>query len=242
MTCTTPPALEDWMLLAYLDGDALDAVGAHLARCPDCRARALALARQHNRLTAQLYRLTCPSSHDLGEYHLGILDQVASEAIATHITECQHCREELAQLKAYLPAETVAPQAAPFERLQQQIKVLIATLVGEGNGAQPALAFAGLRGDEESASRIYQAGQAQIIIEIQEDTKPGRKALLGLVIQDSEPQNLEVQLWQSEHLQDTVTADAWGNFVVPAVAAGTYTLILKGSDLEIHIQDIEVTS
>ena len=102
MACTSPPELNDRELLTYIDGEADREVVAHLERCPHCRERARRLARLQGRLTAQLYRVTCPSSQVLGEHQLGILPPVEAEAIARHVASCPHCAREVAQLGDYL--------------------------------------------------------------------------------------------------------------------------------------------
>ena len=50
-------------------------------------------------LTAQLYRITCPSSEELGEYHLHMLPAEQTTAVAQHLRTCPHCTRELAELK-----------------------------------------------------------------------------------------------------------------------------------------------
>ena len=70
--CVSPPELDDRQLLLYLDGERNADLLAHLERCPYCRERSLKLAHLQNNLTAQMYRITCPTSIELGDYVLGL--------------------------------------------------------------------------------------------------------------------------------------------------------------------------
>jgi anti-sigma factor RsiW len=109
MTCVSPPELTDEQLLAYLDGQAAHEVEAHVKQCPPCRERMNRLARFQSRLTGQLYRLTCPSARELGEYHLGILPDARGEEVRRHLAECPHCSQELAQFGNLLDQTSSPP-------------------------------------------------------------------------------------------------------------------------------------
>jgi anti-sigma factor RsiW len=241
MTCTNPTELNDKELLAYVDGEADPQVISHVEQCPDCQERAKRLARWQGQLTAQLYRFTCPSSLELGEYHLGLLARDETAAMAQHLAECPHCTREVAQLKDYLGE--LAPSLEPS--LLEQVKVVIARLVGGGTGDDLlgrrawAPAYAGIRGQEEGPY-LYEAGQVQISIEIQEDAEtPGQKAILGLII-GAEPATVLAHLWRAAQHLVTVSVDELGNFVIPNLSPDNYELILSSPETEIHVQDLQV--
>jgi len=241
MDCVMPPELDDRELLAYLDGEASHQVVAHLEQCPHCRERADQLAQLQGRMTADLYRITCPSTMELGEYHLGLLAGDRSAAVSRHLMECPHCSGELAQLKGYLGELAPELEFSPIER----IKVLVAQLIGDKKGnTQPgaptlALAFTSVRGAEETP-RLYQAGDAQIAIEIQDDAEqPDRKMLLGLVT-GIELRELRAQLWLGDEPLAWAPVDELGNFAISNLATASYELILSGPEVEIHIQDLHV--
>lgn len=245
MACVSPPELKDWELLTYIDGEADQRVVAHVKRCAYCREKAHRLARLQDRLIAELYRLTCPSPEELGEYHLGILprDQVA--AVARHLAECPHCTREVAQLKDYLTEMAPTLELGPLEWVKEQVKVLVARLVSGGPGGRPlkrpalAPAYAGVRGEGEEPY-LYQAGDVQIAIEVQDDTeRPGRKVILGLII-GTEAGVVKAHLWQADQRVAAVPADELGNFVIPNLASGTYELILSGPEVEIHVPELQV--
>jgi len=241
MNCVSPPELDDRQLLTYADGEADRNVATHLEQCPYCLGKARQLARLQKRLTRRLYRLTCPSPAELGEYHLGLLDSAQSATIAQHLQECPHCTREVAQLKSYLSELAPTVEFSPLER----VKVLIARRVngawgGKGSeGTALAPAFAGIRGGQ-NGPYIYQVDDAQIAIEVQDDVEqPDRKVLLGLVT-GIDTHGLTVHLWQAEQRITTASVDEAGNFVIAHLTPGVYELILSGPEVEIHIQALEV--
>jgi len=263
VSCSLPPELDDHVLLAYLGGykvscDADQAipmahrlqspgndasqVAAHLRQCPYCRERARSLARVQDDMTAQLYRITCPDPTELGEYHLGVLPLDRTKAVAEHLAECPHCRREVAQLTEYLAELEPSPRLDPLDQVVQRIRVLVARLVSGRPLGQPALspAFASLRGGEQEPL-IYEAGEVQVMIEIQEDAdRPDRSTILGLVIGSDAPQELKAHLWAAEQRLATVPVDELGNFVLSNVLCGSYELMLSGPEIDIHIQDLEI--
>ena len=252
MACVSPPELDDRTLLTYLDGKATAEVAAHIKRCSHCRERAHRLARLQDRMTTRLYRITCPSPHELGEYHLAMLPAAQMEAIRQHLDECPHCRSEIAQLEGYLAELEPTLQLRPLEQVVDRVRVLVARLISGGPGTsfpgQLAVAPATLgptatavRGDESEAPRIYQADEVQVIVEVETDAeRPDRKTVIGLIIGPEESPGLEAHLWQVGQRVESAPVDDLGNFVLPALLPGEYELILAGPKLEIHIQHIQV--
>jgi hypothetical protein len=224
--------------LAYLDGEATALVVAHLSQCPACRQRTRQLALLQAHLTSQLYRLECPTPHELGEYHLGILARLQAAAVAAHLIECPHCMAELAQLQGYLAELSAELEPSIVERA----RVLVARLIGGGNRAgTPAFApaMAGIRGEGAEPS-VYQAGDLQITIMVEpDDEQPDQQMLLGLLVA-ARPEQLQAQLWQAAQLVASAPVDAAGNFILPNLSPGVYELMLHGQDLEIHIQALKI--
>ena len=189
-----------------------------------------------NKLAAQLYRLTCPSPEDLGEFHLQMLPPQKAVAIAQHLPACPHCAQELTQLQHYL--NELAPEISYSFR--EQVKIWIAqrlpSFSSPGPGGAPTLAFRG----QTDEPLMYEAGEYQLNIEIQDDpAKPGHKTILGLLI-GADELSFQVQLWQNgRHLQ-TTAIDELGNFSFTAVFPGIYDLILNRLTTEIHVQAFTV--
>jgi anti-sigma factor RsiW len=241
MTCVSPPELTDAQFLAYLDGQAAREVEAHVKQCPHCRERMNRLAGFQSRLTSQLYRLTCPSPAELGEYHLGILPDARKETVRRHLTECPHCSQELAQLVTYLGK--LAPDVE-FS-LREKVKVLAAQLIGgdmreERPGPLVMLPVGlGVRG-EQGAVRVYQAEGIQIVVETQSDPHtPGRQVLLGLIT-GTDISGWKADLWQDKQLVATTPVDELGNLYLTGLSSGQYELVLTGADVEIHLSAVQV--
>jgi hypothetical protein len=243
MACVSPPELDDRTLLIYLDGQASADITAHIERCSYCRERAHRLAQLEGRLTTQLYRVTCPSPHELGEYHLDVLPDAQMDAIRQHLDECPHCRREVAQLEGYLAELAPTREPGPLQQVVERVRVVVARLAGGGSGGgwPGQLALAGVRGDESDVPLVYQAGETQVIVEIETDAeRPDRKTVLGLVIGPEPESLLQAHLWHASQRVATAPVDELGNFVLPGLLPGAYELILAGPDLEIHIQHVQV--
>jgi len=238
MTSELSPEPTNQELLAYLDGEATPQVVEHINQCPYCRERAEQLARFQDLLTTRLYRAACPTTVELGDYCLGLLPEERASETARHVAECPHCARELAQLREYLA--TLAPHSEPTPL--EQVKVLFAELVhglrNAGRALQPAPAYA-LRG-EASEPLLYQAGDAQISIEVQADTAhPGRRLLLGFVI-GLPAAGLQACLTQQDQPIATVPVDELGNLTISNLAPGTYQLVLRSPTAEVHFPDLEI--
>lgn len=247
MACISPPELDDQTLLSFLDGRAPATVAAHVEQCDHCRESAQHLAHLQVRWLTLLYRLECPSPTELGEYHLGTLPASAADAITQHLPNCPRCRREIAQLEDYLISLEPAMQPDPLQEVVERARVWVARLVSGGltGGPMPRLAlapsYAGLRGDVTRPPSVYEAGDAQVIVEIREDTERADQwDALGLLIGLDETLAFEAQLWLAQERVTTAQLDELGNFVLSGLASGVYKLVLAGPDLEIHIQAVQV--
>lgn len=238
--CVSPPELDDKQLLAYLDNpEANPETANHLEKCLYCLEKAETLDRWQRRLTTRLYRLTCPPTIELGEYHLRMLPASRMLVVAQHLRECPHCAREADQLEEFL--SELAPQSAWLE----PVKVLIARLISgrginqEPEGSSVSPAFAGLRGEVEEPF-IYQADHVQIIIEIQKDVEqPELMLLLGLVM-GLESNVVTVRVSRNGQVIITTSVDEIGNFVIPHLVSGVYELTFTGADIEISIPALSV--
>jgi hypothetical protein len=231
--------------LAYLDGEATDEVIFHLEHCDHCRQRAKDLTGQEESMLARLYRTACPDPYVLGEYHLGLLSGREAENAAHHLAGCPHCRREVAQLEGFLGELAPTLELGRLDQVRQSLRVWIARLLDQGAGASgpalPALAplRLGVRGGD-SGPRLYQAGDVQLSIDLQADSRhPDRTLLLGLMI-GVDPAGFEAHLWRAGRHLVTVPVDELGNFALPDLEAGRYDLIVAGPDTEIHVQDLQV--
>jgi hypothetical protein len=186
-------------------------------------------------LKAALYRITCPDSATLGNFHLGLLPEDAAKQIADHVAICPHCVREIKQLELFLAETAVSLQPSTAER----IKVWIAKRLPTGGQPGSVLgtpAFA-MRAND-TGPLIYEAGDAHLSLEVQDDPEhPGHRSILGLVL-GIETEAVEVSLIQEEAVVTAVTLDELGNFTFIGLEPGKYELTLSGKDIEIHVQDL----
>jgi anti-sigma factor RsiW len=94
--------LREEQLIAYMDGEADDALRQHIEACDSCTARLEPFIALQRDLLRALYRLHCPDSQALGDYHLGLLAEAKALAIKEHLAECPYCPNELEALKQFL--------------------------------------------------------------------------------------------------------------------------------------------
>lgn len=186
-------------------------------------------------MTTALYRGFCPDTAELGEYHLGLLMGHRRIALAGHLASCPHCQREVAQLDQFLV--DIAPDIELS--VVDRIKVWVARLVPQGPsiglGLAPALAVRG----EAAGLRLYEAGDAQIGIDVQTGTQPGTYALVGLIT-GLEPGDVQAALARDGRLVAATEVDDLSNFIFDQLQPGHYALALSGADLEIEVPDIEV--
>lgn len=193
------------------------------------------MAQMDDSLKAALYRISCPDSATLGNFHLGLLAETAAQPIADHLAICPLCTRDIAQLEEFLAETAVSLQPSTAAR----IKVWIAKRIPSGGQTrnmlgQPAFAVRG----SDSGPLMYEAGDAQLSLEVQDDPEhPGRKSILGLVL-GIETESVEVKLLQGDAVVTAVTLDELGNFTFAKLEAGTYELTLSGAEMEIHVQDL----
>lgn len=186
------------------------------------------------KITNMLYRITCPDSLELGEYHLGLLPSGQRQQISQHLADCPHCVRELAQLNAFM-----SESAADLDdTLVERIKVWIAQKLPQMESGLGTPAFA-LRGDSQNAL-MYEAGEAQLTLEVQDDSQQqGQKSLIGLLL-GIDPTAWQVHLWQNDRLLNAVPVDDLGNFILNNLSSGGFKLILMGPAAEIHVPDLVI--
>ncbi len=190
------------------------------------------------KLTSHLYRIDCPPSEDLGEYHLNMLTNKQTQAVRQHVALCPHCSQELAQLATYLA--DLAPELE--YSLREKVQIWVAQLMPSGFDAPlspsvtPAMAFRG----ETNAPLMYEAGEYQLNLEIQDDpAMPEHKSILGLLI-GGDGSIFEAELWQNGRFIQQTTIDDLGNFVFTNIQSGTYDLILSQHIAEIHVKSFRI--
>lgn len=114
--CIAPPALSDIALMAAIDGEGDAETFAHLEQCPACARRAEALQHFQSHLRARLYRLFCPSTDELIDFHLGLLPNERLDVLRQHLVICPHCSAELETFRSVRPGP-YGPAPPPYWRV-----------------------------------------------------------------------------------------------------------------------------
>ena len=189
------------------------------------------------KLSTHLYRITCPPSDLLGDFHFKILSEEQTSEIQQHLLTCPYCPKELEQLQSYLTE--LEPDLE--YTLSERVKVWIARLMpdpAESGFGSLTPSFA-LRGESEEPY-LFEAGSYQLTLEIQDDAaNPGFRSILGLVFGGNERLQ-RVELWQEGQSIQETRLDELGNFVFHGVRSGAYDLILSQLAAEIHVQAFTV--
>jgi len=222
MKCITSPALDDTQIIRYVEGEADNVIVAHIKECPYCAERANRLALMQNRLRARYYRSTCPSSMELGDYHLDLLPKPQELVIAQHVRECPRCRREIAELEEFL-----APDGPPD--VLQTAKVLFAQLIG-GGAEFGSAAFGALRGESKGPLTFEADG---IVITLDVNPGPtGQMSILGQVAADNQDQwtGASVELQQADILPLTTSLDDLGAFRFEEVRPRATRFIITSID------------
>lgn len=233
MKCITSPALDDTQIISYVEGEADNDIVAHIKQCPYCTERSRQFSLLQQRMTARLYRSTCPSSMELSEYHLGLLSDSQELVMAQHVRQCPHCRREIAELKEFLAEPDVQPDVLTTAR------VLYARLVDTGSTS----AFGALRG-ESKGPLTFEADGVVITLDVQ----PGSNSLvsiLGQLAADDQDEwtGAKVELQQNDSPLLTASVDDLGAFRFEAVRPmATKFIITSNENVVIESVEIDLTT
>jgi hypothetical protein len=174
------------------------------------------------RLKARLYRVTCPSSVELGEYHLNLVPANRKLVIAQHLRTCPHCARELVQLQDFLAGE--APMG-----LVQQAKVIIARLAGSTMGLSPAAIP--VRGASGKGLITLEADGIMVVLDVQ-PANGGRLKINGQLGAQEQDQwtGAKVELLQAGAQEFETTISDLGTFEFESITAGSKELRITPAD------------
>ena len=238
MGCNSRETLTEEQLSAAIDGQASDNVLEHLASCPICSAR-LALARTaETTMRTRLYRFDCPSSQELTDYHMGLVNSTTDRQITRHLALCVTCQAEIETLRSFMHtdhpyAHLVAPtQAAPS--LSSALHDLIASILPP----TPQLA---LRGNS-LRNLTARAGSTTLML-VPERDKSGQLTLAGQILDDDIDQwiGAQVEIYHNEHISHSSMIDELGGFALHAIPSETITLRViphKGRAIKVPALDL----
>ena len=233
MKCITSPALDDIQIISYVEGEADEATVAHIKQCPYCAERVGQVTLLQQRMRARFYRSTCPSSMELGDYHLGLLPDPQKIVMAQHVRGCPHCRRDLAELEEFLSEPDGQPDFFPA------VRVLFARLVD--SGATPA--FGALRG-ESKGPLTFEADGFVITLDVQAGPN-NYVSILGQLAADDQDEwtGAMVELQQAEISPLTASLDDLGAFRFEAVRPGATKFIITSiANIVIETPEIDLTT
>src|SRR5215213_8889261 len=220
MKCITSPALDDTQIVSYIEGEADESVVAHIKECLYCSERVTQWTFLQNSLRKQLYRVTCPTPMELGDYHLGFLPDPQKLVVAQHMRECPLCRREMAELDDFLGAQITD------NGLLATAKVLIARLLGGESGFMSS--HAALRG-EARGPLVFEADGIVITLDVQTDVMNGQASILGQLAADDQDQwtGARVELQRADLSQLTASLDDLGAFRFDDVRSETIRITIQ---------------
>jgi hypothetical protein len=232
--------LDDQQLLAYLDDpDSIQETIRHLEQCEHCREKARALDYFQKRMKTRLYRSTCPTSVNLGEFYLRMAPASQSLVIAQHLRECPHCASEISKLEEFLE------DAASPATLISPIKVLFARLVS-GKGGAGFQTSPALRGMAKELP-IFEAEGVVVSIDLQASSD-GQFTILGqLAAEGQEDQDhwtdATVELKQSYTTPLVATMDDLGAFTFEAIYPGSVQFTIRSQHgIEVQTEKVFIAN
>lgn len=230
MECITSPALDDIQILSYVEGEADDRVVAHIKECQFCSERANRWTFLQKRLRKQLYRVTCPTPIELGDYHLGLLPAPQVLVVAQHLRECPLCQREVADLKDSL--NDLTPEISFWGTARVIVARLISLGTGSGkyskNGFVPS--SVALRGQAKGPITLEAEGMV-IVLDLQQ-VEAGSINIVGQVAADDQERwtGALVEIHQGNELQSSAMVDDLGAFQAEGLLPGPKELRIMSKD------------
>jgi hypothetical protein len=230
--CRRPPSPSEIDLIAAVDGEADEAILAHLRNCPSCAQRAREFEELQQLLRQRLYRILCPSSDDLLAYRQGWLDERRTSELREHLRDCPHCGSELRLLDE---AAGAPPWPPPISRLRR----LIATALPIQR--QPLAIYGASRGAGDGGQYAYRAEHLELTLDVQHAAgRPGRIVLVGMLFDEEAPpgemQRATASLLDGNFVVSSAALDELGNFVLDDITPGDYSLSLRLPELEVVVE------
>lgn len=239
MDCSHPPPLSDDQLLLFLDGEGDTSIHEHISGCAYCRSQGRSLQNFQAQVKAGLYRGTCPTPLELGEYQHNLLSRELRREIKYHLETCTHCVEELDLLTGYVNGLKEENTQTPVRSLKILVARLASGLAGLSGPGQLDPAFNRLRGSDTGPNQ-YKVDDFEITIDVQPNPEnPAERTLFGLLLGEIKP-SYSVTLVNETGEVTNGLLDSLGNFVLTGLSPGKVDLVLKGADFEIHIPDLEL--
>jgi hypothetical protein len=235
--------LEDWELDMLLGGDGTPEMEAALASNAENQARFTRLQNDEKVLFTNLFRTECPSSLELGEWHLKLFDNEAYERIRAHIDLCPHCQEEVDHLVSMLdqPLLRTQPQktgpAGVIKRIIMKLESIFPPKGSEytlGNYPGPVATPVLLRGS--SWSVCYAGGD--YLLSLTRQNMVDGEALIGSVLASSVKGHAFLKQGHNVLYQTALTDTA--TFTFDSVNPGSYELVIATPQAELIVPQLNI--
>lgn len=229
-------------LVAYLDDTADPSVIEHISSCQECQRRANQLANAQQRFSAKLAGNDCPSTMDLGEYHLRMNSQTDRGTMRQHVRRCPNCLERLNQLAAQvdLPA---SPNRKPFTSAicypaiaqTAQMAQMAQSLRGSSVGSSAR--------STDTPAMDYMIDLGKISIRLARSTANNNLVdITGLMLGVQAPFN-KVNLLVADTEQEvaSVAVNRLGGFTIEGVLSGEYDLqLVAESEFSVLLREFNI--
>lgn len=191
----------------------------------------------------------------------GRLTEIESAQMTAAVADADPAvQEDVRWLRAFLAVgeaiDLVAPPSSVHDALMERFAAhnrraqspgffqqLIAALTFDSN-LQSGLAGARSVTNAGPRQLIYGSDYADVVINIRRRPGQGSVDLMGQILPHGEDVTpiFAVQLLQDDREIAITHSDDLGEFVIPATAAASYTLILSGDDVEIQIAPLTLSA
>lgn len=242
---TLAPTNEKLLSLVYDEGMLSTQEQAHFDTCTLCQQRLQTYNGLQHALLSTLMRRLCPSALRLNYYCLGVVSAQERVRIASHLLDCPHCADEVAESRRLQAAfEPFPPTTSPFLAVQRVFAQLVT------QQARPVT-----RSDtvSEGWPRQYQANEISLSLHLSRQTG-GQIMLLGILTSSQAAMTVDafngvkVDLYCAETVTQatqqrpalSTQVDDMGNLLLAPIAVGSYTLIVRLRDREVVIEGLTI--
>lgn len=228
--------LTEDQISSILDDEADPELLELVARSPENAARLEQARQMEHKLRVSLYRCNCPTSQQLNDYHMQLIDSGETQDIAHHLNTCVVCRREIASLRSFLDQGKPARVPEIRTRLAGWLKAIMPQPIMP----DPTMAMRG----EQSTSQVFDANGITVVV----DTRPAggdQVELIGQVATDDVDAWIGalVEIRQHSAIVMVTTVDDIGGFsCAPLAADKTELCITPQNDTPILIPEIDLIS
>ena len=233
--CIAPEKIKEGDLLAFIADEATAAVSAHLAECDYCQAEVSALREASGLLSAAAYRQDCPDVDLLLQFEAGLLSQAEAKPVQAHLSGCDLCQVEMAQLTA-VPAAAGADNSWG-KQLQEGGRRMLEAI--RQPLQQPVTAVRG-----RSQHQTYLIAGYKIVLAVNSMYGLGmRWEVDGQVMLDADPLVTfqgRATLMDGEKAVATDELDEFGYFLMDNVKPGAFMLQIDLAEDTLLIKDLSL--